>query len=536
MKLFFAVLYALFSVLLLTHSRVYALCPANGNTHVVYITSNMGDNIWAFDTLGHYIGTVLNKSSFPFSVDKLRDMKFGPGNHLYISSARGQYSRIFAVSGNGLLNGTLNENCTRNYIFTVTKQSSDNPFLDHPYSMAFHPEDDSLFVSNQNSVTVTRYVRVDGGKKEFPEWIPVKNIKSALSNKSSWQSMSVPDNVPDNAGLFASSWSGVYFMASVRGLTLSPLLPRALVEQAAPAGWFATERKLLSYYVLVCDIATDQVHVFIDQTGEYVFSLPVSSPVQVLFPSRYHKAVETPASYFEVPHVYVTSKEDGMTYLLPFVAPPPQQEAQNQQQQGKEQENAGDVSGGVGTTTSTTSTTTSTTTTTTTKRRWVPRPITKRVPQHSSSGIYENPSHDMLLIADRGGRRIFTYASPFLNDKEATAGPSPFLGYFTSKLPDQPEFILTTMVEHQAAIPFCYELREDGTFRYVALCTAAYIWTTVLVVILFFLLIFFLIHKLKECRKRCAHQRKHKPHVTDAAPEEVPLVGQRPGGNYGTGN
>ncbi|ORC93007.1 putative mucin-associated surface protein (MASP) [Trypanosoma theileri] len=517
MKLFFVLLlHVLLSVLLLTHDRVYALCPANGNTHVIYITSNMGNNIWAFDTVGHYIGTVLNKSSFPFAVDKLRDMKFGPDNHLYISSARGQYSRIFAVSGNGLLNGTLNENCTRNYIFTVTKQSSDNPFLDHPYSMAFHPEDDSLFVANQNSVTVTRYIRVDKGKKKYPEWIPIENMKSALSNESSLPSMSVPVNIPNNAGLFASSWSSAYFMASVRGLTLSPLLPRALVEQAAPAGWFATERKLLSYYVLVCDMATDQVHVFIDQTGEHVFSLPVPSPVQVLFPSRFQKDVETPASYFEVPHVYVTSKEDGMTYLLPFVAPP----QQSQQIQPQEQQEQGEIDGGIRNS----------------QRRWVPHPVTKRVPQHSSSGIYENPSHDMLLIADRNGRRISTYASPYLNTKEANAGPSPFLGYFTSKLPDQPEFILTTMVEHQASIPFCYELREDGTFRYVALCTAAYIWTSVLVLVLIFFLLIFLIHKMKECHKRCSHPKKHKPSVSDIPSEEVPLVTEHLGGKYGTSN
>ncbi|KEG12144.1 putative mucin-associated surface protein (MASP) [Trypanosoma grayi] len=483
---------------LLARDGALALCPSDGNTHVVYVTSNMGDNIWSFDTTGHYIGNVLNKSSFPFRVDKLRDMRFGPGNHLYISSARGQYSRVFAVSGNGLLNNTLGEKCIRNYLFTATTQSSSNPFLDHPYAIAFHPDDDSLYVANQNSATITKYTRTNADKPGYPEWEPIANVKHATSN-----STDMPKG-PSKAGLFASSWSAEYSMASVRGLAISPPLPRALVEQAAPAGWFATERNYLTRYILVCDVALDQVQVFLADTGEHVFAIPVAAPVQVLFPSRYLKPVDSPASYFEVPHVYVTSREDGMAYLVPFLAP--QQKT--------------DVVG----------------ITTLTQYRGSPYAITNRVPQHSVSGIFENPSHDMLLIADRSGRKISTYASPFLTNFEAGTGPSPLLGYFTTKLPDEPEFIVTTMVEQQSSIPFCYELSENGTFRYVALCTAAYIWTATLIMFCIVGAIVVLAREVRHCQERRRRQRKERqfmPEVENS--EEVPLVSEARVGGYGTG-
>ncbi|RNF06297.1 putative mucin-associated surface protein (MASP) [Trypanosoma rangeli] len=491
-----AVLVIVVSLVFVNWSTATALCPSNGNTHVIYVTSNMGDNIWAFDTAGHYIGLVLNKSSFPFRVEKLRDMKFGPGNHLYVTSARGTYSRVFAVSGNGLLNRTLNEWCTRNYLFTVTTQSSKNPFLDHPYAVAFHPLDGSLFVSNQNSVTVTKYKRVDSEKGMFPRWEPVRNVAHALSNVSEL------DSVPANAGLFASSWSNEYSMLSVRGLALSPPLPRALIEQAAPAGYYSTVRGL-AYYVVVCDIAADRLHVFLAQTGEHLFSIPVSSPVQVLFPSRYEKPIKTPTSYFEIPYVYVTSKEDGSAFLVPLVAPPRSADMThliNPQERAR------------------------------TYR------ITKQVPHRSLSGIYENPSHEMLLIADRIGRRISTYASPFLiNKKEAE--PSPFLGHFTSQLPDQPEFILSTMVEQQSSIPFCYELSEDGSFRYVALCTAGYMWALGILFSFLVAVIFCVLRKVRRCQEWSSKYGKEAVQIpTNTTAEEAPLVDEKHVEGYGTAN
>lgn len=474
MSLCFIFLYILVSFSLFTSDIVLAVCPSNGNTHVIYVTSNMGNNIWAFDTTGKYIGTALNMSSFPFRIEKLRDMKFGPGNYLYVTSARGKYSRIFAVSGNGIINGSLAEGCVRNYLFTVTSQGSLDPFLDHPYSVAFHPTDGTLYVSNQNSVTVTKYALVDDDKSQYPSWKPVKNVKYALSDASA------PKNVSKNAGLFASSWSKKYSMTSVRGLTLSPLLPRALVEQAEIDGWYATTKNSLKRYLLVCDVASDRVHVFYADTGEHVFWMSVPSPIQVIFPSQFLGDFETPKSYFKKPYVYVTSKDAGVTFLVPFVLPSATH---------KTRDTAGDASS---------------------QRSWKIYAITTPTPQHAASGIFENPSHETLLIADRIGRKISTFASPFSTTASYSAYHgssdreqfySPFLGHYVSKLPDQPEFILTTMVEQQGAVPFCYELSADGSFRYVALCTAAYIWTLVLIVFFLFIMVFLIFRALRRCHE-----------------------------------
>ncbi|ESS68029.1 mucin-associated surface protein (MASP) [Trypanosoma cruzi Dm28c] len=497
MNFFIPVLCVLLLLVLVNCDHAMALCPSNGNTHVIYVTSNMGDNIWAFDTSGQYIGLVINVSTIPFRVAKLREMTFGPGNHLYIASARGKYSRIFAVSGNGLLNHTLGEKCTRNYLFTATAQSSANPFLDHPYSMAFHPQDDSLFVANQNSVTVTRYERVQDDKDASPRWEPVKNVAHAVSNASGLA------DIPDKAGLFASAWSNEYSMRSVRGLTISPPLPRALVEQAAPQGWYSTERGL-AYYIVVCDIAADQVHVFLAKTGEHVFSIPVSSPVQVLFPSRYQKPISTPTSYFETPYMYVTSKEDALTFLVPLLTP----------------SHSGDA-----------------TSITNPQRRLKTHAMTKRVPNHSFSGIFENPSHEMLLIADRLERRISIFASPFLANNSGETELSPFLGHFASKLPDQPEFILTTAVEEQSAIPLCYELGEDGSFRYVALCTAGYIWALGIFLISLVAILFAFFWKIRRCYANCIKQREKSVRLSnDGAPEDLPLLDVNRMEGYGAVN
>nr|CCC93759.1 conserved hypothetical protein [Trypanosoma congolense IL3000] len=477
---------------------VFAFCPSNGNTHVVYVTSNAGDNIWAFDTAGHHIGYVLNKESFPVRVEKLRDMKFGPGGHLYITSARGQFSRIFAVSGNGLLNGTLNRNCTRDYLFTAVKQSDDNPLLDHPYTIAFNPDDDSLYVSNQNTATVTRYKRVDDGTGRFPRWEPAANVVHALANTSA------ASGSPKRMGLFASSWSGEYTMLSVRGLAISPPLPRALVEQSAPAGSFATQNGLLARYLVVCDVALNKVLVFDADTGAFVFALSVPSPVQVSFPSQYYKPIEPTASYFDVPHVYVTSKEDGMVYLVPFVGAPQSPMAMHEF----------DV-----------------------PHQYHTRiyPVTSPTFMHAASGIYENPSHDLLLIADRTGRSIMTYVSPFKSNFEEDDKPSPFLGYFVRGLPDMPEFVFTTSVEQQSAIPFCYELAEDGTFRYVALCSAAYIWITIAIGFGVVAITVYFIRLLRRCvehSRTCYKSYRGRGGVHES--EDVQLLSVAASGGYGT--
>ncbi|KAG5489315.1 hypothetical protein GH5_00183 [Leishmania sp. Ghana 2012 LV757] len=481
-----------------------ALCPSNGNTHAIYITSNMGDNIWSFDTLGNYLGPVINEASFPpgVQVRKLRSMRFGPAGHLYVSSAHGSYSRVFAVSGNGLLNRTMEANCTRDYLFTVVEQDKANPFLDHPYDIAFHPVTEDMYVSNQNSVTVTRYNRDPtadvkpkagaGGlpRARYPAWKPAKNVKAAVEASEETTSMEetpTTRSITDNAGLFASSWSSSYSMSSVRGLTISPQLPRTLVEGGDSPGVFAVTNESMMYYLLVCDVSRNTVHVFDAESGERLFGLSVPSPIQVMFPSRYYISDSSSLSVspagvlmrnFDVPYIYVTSKEDGMAYMLRFSS-----------REGNPNNNGmQDNAFGEGLI-----------------RAHRLYTINRPLPLHAASGIYENPARDVLLIADRNGRRVYSYASPFLTDYTNGYGPSPFLSYFVQHLPDQPEFIMSALLEHQGSIPFCYELKGDGKFRYVALCTAASIWSVALALALVIVPSFIAYRQIQNC----LHGQKH---------------------------
>jgi hypothetical protein len=522
-------------VLLLASCTGQAVCPSNGNTHAIYVTSNMGNNIWSFDTQGNYLGAVLNMRSFPpdVHVDKLRAMRFGPDGHMYVSSARGSYSRVFAVSGNGLVNRTMEVNCTRNYLFTVAEQDKENPFLDHPYDIAFHPVTQDMYVSNQNSMTVTRYKRnaAADGKASYGRklaWKPAENVKAAAevsgSAASGLEAEAVPDKVPDNAGLFASSWSSAYSMSSVRGLTISPFLPRSLVEEGNGAGIFSISNVSMMYYLLVCDVAGNTIHVFDAETGDRLFGISVPSPIQVMFPSRYYTSnVATHfvsgngvlMQRFEVPYIYVTSKDDGLAYMVRFSA---RQNPSNNngQQRGVFGEDF--------------------------IRAHRLYTINRPVPLHAASGIYENPARDVLLIADRNGRRVFSYASPFLTDYTGSYGPSPYLGPFVKNLPDQPEFIMSALLEHQESIPFCYELNGDGKLRYVALCTAASIWSVVFCVLLVAVPLFIMYRQIQHCiRERERHERRMRSangedvagyHAGDVS---APLLSQQ-APNYGSAN
>ncbi|CAJ1012654.1 hypothetical protein Q4I28_007967 [Leishmania naiffi] len=498
-----------------------ALCPSNGNTHAIYVTSNMGDNIWSFDTLGNYLGPVINNASFPpgVQVDKLRSMRFGPEGHLYVSSARGSYSRIFAVSGNGLLNRTLEENCTRDYLFTATEQGQANPFLDHPYDIAFHPATEDLYVSNQNSVTITWYKRdptadtmltvgTDRSQQvRYPAWKPAKNAKAAVvSNKETMTgeaTMVMPKDITDSSGLFASPWSSTYSMSSVRGLTISPLLPRTLVEGGASSGVFTVTNESMMYYLLVCDVLSSTVHVFDLESGERLFGLNVPSPIQVMFPSRYYVGDSSPSvsadgvlmKRFDVPYIYVTSKEDGIAYMVRFSS-----------RQGNTISNGMQGNGfGEGFIQA--------------QRLYM---INRPTSLHAASGIYENAARNVLLIADRNGRRIYSYASPFLTDYTNGYGPSTFLGFFVKHLPDQPEFILSALLEHQENIPFCYELNKDGKLRYVALCTAASIWSTVLALALILVSSFTVYRQIQHCMYEQKGYFQHQRSLDD---ESIALNG-----------
>lgn len=515
-------------LLLLCSSSLHfssAFCPSNGNTNAIYVTSNMGGNIWSFDTQGNYVGEVLNKSSFPadVQVDKLRAMRFGPDGYLYISSARGSFSRIFAVSGNGLLNASLESDCTRRYLFTVTSQEKANPLLDHPYDMAFHPETDDLYVSNQNSMTITRYKRKDsrndsgkGGEKRdeknsnYPSWEPAPNVEIPMMSGEenlSADGVGRASDIPSNAGLFATSLSSTYTLSSVRGIAISPKLPRSLVDGSTGSGLFSVQDNSMAYYLLVCDVAGSMIHVFDPDTGERLFGLGVPSPIQVMFPARYYQNEGTVLSSegtevrrFEAPYIYVTSKDDGMAYMLRFsshVSAP----------------NGFGAPGEVYDETFIR-----------THRLYA---ITTPKSLHAVSGIFENTGRDTLLIADRSGRHIDSYASPFLTDYKGGFGPSPFLGFFAKQLPDQPEFIMSTRLEQQENIPFCYELNSDGSLRYVALCTAAHIWISVIIAVLIALPSLLLFFQLRHCIRE--RQRRSEAMQTEGASDHdrasAPLLG-----------
>lgn len=416
----------------------FASCPANGNTHVLYVTTNMGTNIDSFDTNGRNLGPVIDTATFPpnYRVDKLRAMVHGPDGNLYISSARGPYSKIFAVSGNGVINKTLNSYCTRSFLYEVVALGPTNPYMDHPYGMLFHPEDGSIIVSNQNSITVTRYVMEKAHGKPT-SWKPApvgRALRSGILPDT-------PAPIP-NSGLLISSNSALYTLNSVRGIALSPLLPRRVVEGAEYSNNVTDGTESARFYLVVCDVISNALLVFNAAGGEYLFSLAVRSPIQVAFPHEsFRSGAGGAASTSTNPlFVYVTSKDNGLLYKVPFRVGGDRDLLElNKPQEGK-----------------------------------------------SLSGLFENPGHGIMYVGDRTSRKIAMYTTPHVvGTKKTAAGhtetveETEFVGHFQIDLPDQPEFLLLTRVELQRNLPSCYELTPSGELHYTALCTAVHLWLAV---------------------------------------------------------
>lgn len=470
-----------FFVLLAYQGQVEGFCPSNGNNRVLYVTTNNGDNILSFDSSGKYLGRVFNADSLPegVKVHKLRAMRFGPGGYLYVASAKGEFSSIFSVSGNGVVNGTMRESCTRDYQFMVTTQTAENLFLDHPYDFEFHPETGDLYVANQNSVTVTKYTMIAASLKEvnaislhgqpsgknlsFPRWELGPNNPLALGNTVDEFGDKV--DIPKKSSVFASSWSSSYSLRSVRGIALSPFLPRALVNGTAGPGLYTRDTLTMGYYLLVCDVAANMVHVFDADSGEHLYAIDAPSPIQVRFPES---AFSNQNSVFDsegnqimkvgTPYIYVTSKESGMAYFIPLS---PRSSTLNHRDpfllafsNSMSKANSQHAFA-----------------------------ITTPMQEHSVSGITEHPTRNVVLVADRTGRKITAYASPLTMDYKKSKGPSPLDGVVVSKLPDQPEFMLFALVENQANLPFCYELGPQGTLHYAALCTAWRLWRFVFIIL-----------------------------------------------------
>lgn len=488
---------------LLLVDRVASMCPANGNTRVLYVTTNGANNILSYDSSGEYLGEVIDETSFPkgVQVHKLRAMHFGPEGFLYVASAKGPFSSILALSGNGVINETMGIGCTRAYEFSVVNQSAANPFLDHPYDFEFDPETDALFVANQNSATITRYTRVPG-RRHPPRWEPTPNSKFAVG-ESVVDESGAKIVVPSNSGLFISSWSSSYSIASVRGIALSPLLPRALVNGTAGPGLFTRDKLTMGYYLLVCDVAADMVHVFDAETSEYLYGVDVPAPIQVRFPDHLFSSdnyvfdgAGNQIMKVDALYVYVTSKEDGMAYFInlrPRVTTSVSFFSQSAAARVRHSYS-----------------------------------ITRRAPFHSASGILEHPTLNTVLVADRTGNKIVTYASPFVEDYMNKPGPSTAIGTIVKRLPDQPEFLMYAVLENQVNIPLCYELSPSGSLRFVALCAAGNLWLYLFYAALAIVAFMFL---LRSCRNPESARRARKK--TGGGSDASPLLSESPP-SYGT--
>ena len=435
--------------------HVAAICPSNGNLHVIYCTTNVGDDIYAFDTDGHLLGNILNKHSIPanMTIDKLREMQLGPDGLLYTTSARGIYSAVIALKGNGLLNHSLNSDCTRNFSHVVTKiDARTNPHLDHPYGLTFYPKDGTMFVSNQNSVTITRYygphsdvVRKDSRMLGTPSpW------SSAMIASGKNTSSSIRDVQVGVGGVFAAGWNQAARLDSVRGLALSPPLPPGLAEGVNLPGVFAIPERELVYYLLVCDVLANRIAVYDPDTGIQLWTIPVPGPIQVFFPSSSFE--RHAGGVFTHPEFYVTSKTDGAVYrgLL---------------SKGREHVEA----------------------------------VTQRFTDgHAASGIVENPTHGTFLVADRYAKEIIAYGKPRAevgaseSKKDRDDRTAQYLGPFHVGLGAQPEYLVIMQLESQASLPPCSELSPSGSLREAAICRAVSLWKVLGLVAIIFVVMLYL--------------------------------------------
>src|SRR3954454_4093842 len=110
------------------------------------------NNIHVYSTDGKRLRKALNKKSLPAAI-KLRELRgfvFGPDQNLYVVNAYFEYSQILKF------NGKLNQNEEHDFAQVFVKRHSDNPGIDHPFSVAFDSEGD-LYVSSQNMNLIARY-------------------------------------------------------------------------------------------------------------------------------------------------------------------------------------------------------------------------------------------------------------------------------------------------------------------------------------------------------------------------------------------
>ena len=332
-------------------SGVSALCPGNGNTAVVYVTVNGGGSstwgsetksdlskeikedlkdekkhhaqkevhrdakaelleqnsvVFGYDSAGHFLGPVLNMSSFreaaPYVLDekgekhllrirKARGIIIGPQETLWIASSEGVDSAIhvFAptlpnkfyhdaelLSKDQTKKDTFvqqqlaNFDCTRNYerLFTARSKSK-NPLLKHPYDMAFDADSARLYVSNQNSISVTRYDVRTGA--------PLRPVHPGIQQKP-------------GAFITQKNERG-YQILSARGILLTE-------RAAGKAGE-------LEGIVVLADVANSELNVFRQSDGGHLWGYDsrIVAPIQVVADLR---ASRVPKWF------YVTTKAEGV--------------------------------------------------------------------------------------------------------------------------------------------------------------------------------------------------------------------------------
>lgn len=270
-------------LLFVTSQSCRAFCPSNGNVHAIYFTVNgdKGDSdVYSLDTNGHFVGGIINWSSVPSHVRlaKLRAMRFGPGGLLYVSSVEGALSRIFALSGK------LNSDCTRDYVSSYVHVGPHNPSMQHPYDFVF-AKDGTLYVANQNSVTITRYC---GQHSDVCK--PGEPMDPAPPNRAPGEFLCGQNPRTPNASF-----------ASIRGIALSP------------------DEK----YLLLADVDGSSVLVFDRESGDLAwrYDLEVKYPVQISFVRDVTDDESAPFAESRDHYFLVTSKMRGTVYRLPLRAP-----------------------------------------------------------------------------------------------------------------------------------------------------------------------------------------------------------------------
>lgn len=156
------------------------------------------DTILQFDTAGNPLGTVLGAT--PSSVGKvhgLRGMLRLADDTLLVIAAWNQNTQILHF-------GVPDANGTRPFLSVFAKQDANNPLMIHPYCIA-QASDGSIYASNQDSNTITRYAAPSSPNAGAP-------IDSAGNPSTGAQAgMIVPSNKTDANGLH-----------QVRGIAFGP--------------------------------------------------------------------------------------------------------------------------------------------------------------------------------------------------------------------------------------------------------------------------------------------------------------------------